>query len=131
MDIQVLKVRHYKAGYEVRTEIWTHAGSPVEMRAAYTPSGDYIGDPKTARDLVVKRGIKPEKSDPRNCVCSIGFCQKQQKYFGWSHRAIFGFGIGSTVKEGDCGYVPEKGEWTAKTLDDAKQMAIDFAQGVS
>jgi len=24
-----------------------------------------------------------------------------------------------------------KGEWEAKTLDDAKQMAIDFAEGVS
>jgi len=29
--------------------------------------------------------------------------------------------------------IPElgKGEWTAKTLDDAKQMAIDFAESVS
>jgi len=37
--------------------------------------------------------------------------------------------VGSKVKKGDCGY---KGKaWTAKTLDDAKQMAKDFANAVS
>lgn len=60
---------------------------------------------------------------------SIGFSEKEQKWYGWSHRAIYGFGIGSKVKKGDCGY---KGNaWTAKTLDDAKQMAKDFADAVS
>ena len=60
---------------------------------------------------------------------SIGFSEKEQKWYGWSHRAIYGFGIGSKVKKGDCGY---KGKaWTAKTLDDAKQMAKDFADAVS
>ncbi len=134
-------------------------------------------------------------------VCSIGFNTTEQKWYGWSHRAIFGFGVGSECKKGDCGYEPSnkeefkedclrfwgdtdmdesnkvnpiaeegtqdgklgiwvtftyddkipnkkmrnqisgvfceypekfgKGEWIAKTLDDAKQMAIDFARGVS
>lgn len=60
---------------------------------------------------------------------SIGFSEKEQKWYGWSHRAIYGFGIGSKVKKGDCGY---KGKaWTAKTLDDAKQMAKDFADAIS
>lgn len=34
-------------------------------------------------------------------------------------------------KEGDCGFTPSKGAWTAKTMEDAKQMAADFAEGVS
>ena len=136
----------------------------------------------------------------------------EQKWYGWSHRAIFGFGISSKVKVGDCGFEPGnkkefiesikswyndemysnlkitekengieivydiipkninenyfvytnkfttemkytalinensqystktfkkfpnnygKGEWSAKTLDDAKEMAIDFANSVS
>lgn len=71
-----------------------------------------------------KHGIVPEGG-------SIGFSEKEQKWYGWSHRAIYGFGIGSKVKKGDAGYNPEKGEWVAKTLDDAKKMAIDFAEGVS
>lgn len=123
----------------------------------------------------------------------VGFSPSQQKWYGWSHRAIYGFEIGSTCKKGDCHYQPAnkeafiedalefwgvneyhekpcydsqqhsvvikarynnkvpnkklrgtmyrheaqfpkvygKGEWTAKTLEDAKQMAIDFNEGVS
>jgi len=138
-------------------------------------------------------------------VCNIGWSPSQQKWFGWSHRAIYGFTIGSRVKKGDAGFVPSnkeefiddlldfwemnkdgswfiedsfkkrlidykevekngqlgievmsetsffgrqkdredeitgsfepyprwgRGEWKAETLDDAKQMAIDFAEGV-
>lgn len=124
----------------------------------------------------------------------VGFSPKDNKWYGWSHRAIYGFEIGSTCKIGNChyrapneeeelkrairfwddeyhdntqgtikkpglieitwtysqetpnkklrgttgtmewGYNPEefgKGEWTAETIEDAKQMAADFNQGVS
>ena len=37
---------------------------------------------------------------------NIGFNPEQQKWYGWSHRAIFGFGIGSECKKGDCHYRP-------------------------
>ncbi len=210
------KTRCYKAGYEVRKELIDPSmtgGKEIIMKVAYTPSGDYIGDPKWAYLLCKKRGIKPEKASPDHKVCSIGFCDKEQKWYGWSHRAIYGFGIGSTCKKGDCHYRPStpqelfdsitqpdsdgwrwqnpddvemtatgvriktrmcksvaggepvsadiiskcdavidmagdpvafqecepsyweievgRGEWVAKTLDDAKQMAIDFAESVS
>ena len=119
----------------------------------------------------------------------VGFSPKENKWYGWSHRAIHGFEIGSTSKKGDCHYRestldeevehainfwsepgspatfdrfdlingetvivlelgresdeimsvswhydPEnfgRGEWTAETMEDAKQMAIDFSEGVS
>ncbi len=127
----------------------------------------------------------------------VGFSPKDSKWYGWSHRAIYGFKIGSTCKKGDCHYIassdadlleaalefwrcddyadvrsdgiienddgdkfydikwdylpstPNKslhgtiggvehyiktlgrGEWVAKTMDDAKQMAEDFSAGVS
>ncbi len=126
----------------------------------------------------------------------VGFSKKDNKWYGWSHRAIHGFTIGSTCKKGDAHYrgsnldeleedailfwsdeynknvrcdgihekdgdkyfiikweytndVPNKalrgktgiqyayfkefgkGEWIAETMDDAKQMAIDFCKGVS
>lgn len=124
-----------------------------------------------------------------------GFSPKDNKWYGWSHRGIFGFEIGSICKKGDCHFkasnieeeiekalsfwsdseyhektwihsvekdkinikwkyndkVPNqslrgktvgrswnydsnnfgKGEWIAKTMEDAKQMAIDFNHGVS
>ena len=85
----------------------------------------------------------------------VGFSPKDNNWYGWSHRAIYGFNIGSTCKKGDCHYIadtpenidslPEvnlfegeyyikkcgRGEWIAKTMEDAKQMAIDFNKGVS
>ena len=126
----------------------------------------------------------------------VGFSPKDNKWYGWSHRAIYGFEIGSTCIKGSCHYkgsslaeqeaaailfwteehhlnlrsngvveengekyfdiqwdydnevINEKlrgttggshhyitslgrGEWTAKTMEEAKQMAIDFNEGVS
>ena len=147
-DREVLKVRKFRAGYEIRTEkLKMKANPPVIMRSAYTPAGDYIGNPRDARRLVVERGIAPEKAEPSHSVCSIGYSKKERKWYGWSHRAIFGFTVGSVVKKGSC--VAESG-WTedylkehpeadrslpvgfkAKTLADAKRMAVAFAESVS
>ena len=198
-----LKRINYKAGYVLVTGIVDgseYGGADIEMTHAETPSGDYIGNSKTAYMICKRRGIKPEKRNPEHGSCSIGFCQKDQKWYGWSHRAIFGFGIGSKTSKGDCSYSPTdwddfieysvrfwtqdshedvtgergkdaegrdvaivkwvtvadkklvpneamhgkaggvemyppdkwgRGEWEAKTLEDAKQMACDFAEGVS
>lgn len=144
---------------------------------------------------------------------NLGWSESQQKWYGWSDRAIFGFGRGDTVKKGDIAYIadtpeglieqraeffgdisaeratqaraecqilpdrsgirilhaplfipmadsleealdhidagtsPEemadvtadavtvqkcgRGAWTARTLEDARQMALDFAAGVA
>ena len=37
---------------------------------------------------------------------NIGFNTEDGKWYGWSHRALFGFEVGSEVKRGDCAYVP-------------------------
>lgn len=195
--------------YELREQTMEIEGSaPVTITSAHTPNGAYIGNEDWAQELE-KRGIAPELRTPDSGVCSIGFCEQEQKWYGWSHRAIWGFGIGDTVKKGNCAYTagsvdevienyvaffadvtdpketrakltpdyennrvwvgethypatmvssadgaalaiehPEmmpqgeitmggywmpvgRGEWTAQTLDDAKQMACDFAESVS
>lgn len=154
-------------------------------------------------NYLLKKGITEQISDGNdgtNSAC-IGFNPIEQKWYGWSHRAVFGFTIGSDCKKGHCGYEPDnkenftedclrfwgdtdmddthktnptatekiqdgklgiyisyiydnkapnksmrgqisgmfteypekwgKGEWTAKTIEEAKLMAIDFAEGVS
>lgn len=158
--------------------------------------GSYLTFVGLENDLkyLMKLGITEQiQSSPTGSVATIGFNPTEQKWYGWSHRAIFGFGIGSSVKKGDCGYNPDnketfleglkrgeekthkteyivkedgvlckstflgydedfsqdkfigniseqlynypekwgKGEWTAETIEDAKQMAIDFARSVS
>jgi len=60
---------------------------------------------------------------------SIGYSEKEKKWYGWSHRAIHGFGIGHKVEKG---HLPTcfVGQ-TAKTLDDAKRFAVSFSRVVS
>ncbi len=195
----LLKERNYAAGYVVKTELVDGAEygcDDFETKSAFTHEGDYIGDPRMAYRICKTRGIKPEPIDETHNICSIGFCEKEQKWYGWSHRAMFGFGVGSEIKQGDCAYVPVdeedfrldcirfwsepaheavegfyasedgvkgvrvnwayafdvpnvsirgkisgvfspfpddfgRGEWGAKILEDARQMAVDFASGVS
>jgi len=175
-DVKVTK-RFPELGFEIRIGKWEHHGKVCYTKQAYNREGDWIGDPRWAYRLAKKWGIYPQKRKPEHDICSIGFSERKQRWYGWSQRAIKGFGIGSTCKKGDCHYIPAdwkeirdegyfgkpchfleegrcrartttdskvrecspkncvfrtgRGEWTAKTLDDAKQMAMDFAEGVS
>lgn len=127
-------------GMSYRREIWSMEGNDsVELDAVYNAHGVYVGD-KEAADELAKRGILPEPRRATSAVCSIGFSQQEQKWYGWSHRAICGFAVGDIAKDGDC--VCESGScdpasdvsvpvgFEAKTLDDAKRMAIAFADSV-
>ncbi len=173
MNEVVLATRKYKAGYEVRDELHRtdfeaividegkaptgardiaeyinqNKGVTLVIKSAYTPTGDYIGDKKRAHFLCSKKGIKPEKRTTTSKVCSIGWCQSERRWYGWSHRAICGFGVGDTVKKGDCtnssGYTEEYLKahpeddgslpvgFTAHDFNDCKKMAIAFAESVS
>lgn len=69
--------------------------------------GSYLTHVGMADNLkfLLRKGITEQiQSNNGNTAC-IGFNPEEQKWYGWSHRAIFGFGIGSTCKKGDCGYV--------------------------
>ena len=99
--------------------------------------------------------IKKFKLDPltldnyeEGCTACLGFSPKTQKWYGWSHRAIYGFGIGDVVSAGDLttttGYTEDYEQshpneafkyclpvgFKAETLDDARRMAIAFAASV-
>ena len=139
--IETLKVLHYKAGYEVRTNRITgddvFGGDPFTVRSAFTPGGDYIGNPRTARFLVVKRGIVPEKINASHNICSVGFCEAENKWHGWSHRAIVGFGVGDKLFEerfeGATDETPfvRHGDITIESMEQARQAASNFADYVA
>lgn len=141
MTRKLLKTRNYKAGYTIRYEEISGdeagGGPAFTMRSAVTPDGLYIGDPKTAHFLVVKMGIKPELATGSENVCSVGFCEDEQKWFGWSHRAIAGFGVGDKLfeehwpKGTDNTPFIAHGDKTITVLDEARQAAVNFAKCVS
>jgi hypothetical protein len=147
---EVRNRRNYKLGYYTQEEFIS--GEDFEcpdfwIRRAYTPEGLYLGDKKMAHFLCAHQGIKHfELAEPTDNICTIGFNPEEQKWYGWSHRAICGFGVGSVAQEGDC--VTQSG-WTeehlaehpeadktvpvgfkAQNLEDAKKMAIAFADSV-
>lgn len=138
---EVKNIRRYEEhGYEVRTETIDgsqYGGGDVDLESAYTLRGDYLGDAKFAKSICAKRGIIPEKAEPEHNICTIGFNPREQKWYGWSHRAIYGFGVGSIVKEGSviAGGLESNPEfpvgYEAKSLEDAKRMAKAFAREVS
>lgn len=81
-----------------------------------------------------KHGIDPQKIDSSHNVDSIGWSEKEQKWYGWSHRAIYGFKIGDKSSQGKVGYQTLKDKrWPteAKTKEDCKKMAIAFAEEIS
>ena len=165
-----------------------------------TFDGSYITHVGIEEDVafMVEHGITQEiqATSENSLVAQIGYSPSENKWFGWSHRAKYGFGIGSECKYGMVHYIPDtkeryiqslkdfysseyhdiealetqvsperpgilirfhyndkvpnpelqnsvtstfhefpdkwgRGEWTAKTMADAKQMAIDFARGIS
>ena len=118
----------------------------VLMFSVYAKDGGYIGTVESAK-FYFDKGIIPELSSPDHNVCSIGKSIIDGKWYGWSHRAIHGFSIGDEAKEGDL--VTESGlteeylkehpkedkslpvGFIAKTDEDAKKMAVAFADSVA
>lgn len=125
-----LSERVMRAGYVIREELVAMGGDDIITRAAYTARGEYIGEPKWAAQLA-KRSIVPELRTTTSQVCSIGYCAREKKWYGWSHRAIFGFKIGSRVGKGSSVSDYVSVGFVAKTMADAKYLAEMFAESVS
>lgn len=66
---------------------------------------------------------------------ATGLDEEKGIWYGWSHRAIFGFKIGDKIFEEDFGdektNFAKHGSKPIKTLDDAKKSAKAFADYVS
>lgn len=124
------KMRKIKNKYEIIITDEPEYGLQ-NMVGVYTKGGGYIGLMEDAMKLF-KRGIYDIRlADKKNKCCSIGFNEEEQKWYGWSHRAIYGFGIGFIVPKG----MSQDGDleigFEVKNLKDAKKVAISFAKSVS
>ncbi len=138
---EILFTRNYP-GYIYRRELiddLDHGGNGrLPMVNCYSSdTGHWLGGgSKTARLLCKKFGLRQiQKADKKHCVASIGFNKDEQKWYGWSHRAMCAFGIGDMLFEEKFGndhtLFIEHGSEKIKTLEQAKQAAINFAAHVS
>ena len=103
----------------------------VEMSVCLNERGQYIGNPRFVNRLIKRFGITTfELSHPTGKTCSVGWSPRRKKWCGWSHRAIFGFGIGTKLRAK--GIVMRlKKDRTIRTLAEAKRYARMFARAVS
>ncbi len=76
-----------------------------------------------------KHGIVSKKAQSSHDSHSIGYSEKEKKWYGWSHRAIGGFEVGDVVKPG---HIPtHMVGFKARTIDDCEKLARAFAKEVS
>lgn len=131
---EVIFQRQYP-GYLYRREIIDDSAfggdGNLEMVNCYSAdTGYWMGNAEDARFLCKKHGLRQVQiAQPDHIVCSIGFNVLQQKWYGWSHRAICSFGIGDKLFNGWSRGADDK-ELIA-TVEQAKQSAICFAASVS
>jgi hypothetical protein len=67
--------------------------------------------------------IKGEKTHPDHSVASIGKSEADGKWYGWSHRAVYGFKAGDKVTGDSIGKKVEYPKYTQSDIDAAKSAA--------
>jgi len=97
--INVLSEKKDDLGFLVRTEQWGQEGKAdtVEIICAYTPEGIAIGPYSMAVFLYKQLKLIPELAEETHKMCSIGWSEESQTWFGWSPLVCGGFRVGSKV----------------------------------
>ena len=92
-----------------------------------TPDGFFIGNEQVKSHLLNYLGLSLLQPHlPYGpIVCSIGFSEREQKWYGWSHRGARSIGIGDT-------YETESFETIlVQSLEEAKEKAKELAESLS
>lgn len=118
LNPNTLRMKTYKRTAYIKTEV------PMEKRTLGNLPRYADKKPKVHfRDWMGMKSCSDTKY-------SVAKAEADGKYYGWSHRAIYGFGVGDKVSVDACGNETGK-EYIIKTDDQAKAAAIAFAKDVS
>lgn len=106
----------------------------------------YIGSDDTWKTFS-KKGFTMYQSYHNSTTASVAYCPSENKWYGWSHRAMHGFTIGDVVSKGDITATsglmkeyeiqhPDENlslpvGYKATTMKKAKRMAIAFASAIA
>lgn len=99
-------------------------------KRVYGTDGLLIGDVMFTEKIVHQLGIRPEGRDPDSIHCSIGKSHLDDMWYGWSHRAIMGFGIGHIVGGANLSEKFITG-YIVTTEEECRELACIFAVSVS
>lgn len=132
----VFKDIHYDWMHEneVDTEIWTDHNEYVGLadlgKREYNVN--FIYKHKLTNLMSVNRALGKPLSETGCNAVSIGFSEKEQAWYGWTHRGYSKFSVGNVIHEGSIfdEYI-DKNKYTypivIETLDEAKQFAAYLA----
>jgi hypothetical protein len=140
-------------------DVWSFNGDDTTVRAYKNKQGDLIetqykrGRRPGLIKTIARLQIQPEKISNEYHICSVGKSAVDGKWYGWSHRAIAGFGAGDRLfsekiraplckacrKGENCAGLPCRssvpfrlhGTKEIKTDADARAAAVAFARYVS
>lgn len=139
MKNELVKVKRRFKHFDLLEERVTMDGCPDTTMFIYrTKTGGYIGARFRRRPYLIRfiaeRGIRAEIAHPDHSVCSIGQAENG-KWYGWSHRAMVGFGVGDRIFEAKFGDeytdLRKHGQHPIRTDSDARVSAVTFASYVS
>ena len=115
------------------TEIWTKYGEYVGLadlgKREYNVN--FIYKHRLTNLMSINRAKGQPLSETGCNAVSIGFSEKEQKWYGWTHRGYGAFGIGyEIVKDSIMDTKDAKYQYPFKveTLDQAKELAIHIAE---
>ena len=79
--------------YIIRDETMDNgSGRPHRWKMAYSETGLYIGRSREAWHLWKRYGIERfYNASGEGSVANVGWSPTKKKWYGWSHRAIYGF----------------------------------------
>ena len=102
-----------------------------QLQAQQQPVGNSLISTKKKKDdiqsIIKKRELINIEQVGTNNKCFIGFCVREQKWYGICNDNVYGFGVGTELHKNDCGYkyCPIK---KARSVWDAKKMAQSYVE---
>ena len=89
--------------FDLHAEVWSmEECSDTQMEVYRNKRGDYLDVRHRGRRpglirIIARLNISPECVSRNHSVCSVGKSTKDGKWYGWSHRAMVGFGKGDRI----------------------------------
>lgn len=123
---KIIEEKELEKGIVVRNESWARKGEEVEVEIKQVYYNDlFIGGVELAIQLIIDNKIRHfEKRDNSSNICTIGYSEEKKKWFGWSHRGICGFGIGTKIGRNHNLYVASGKKDFLKTLRKKKHRFV-------
>lgn len=106
----IKKIEHKYVNIHI--ESWKYGeGESDLMVSVYSKNGFYLGSVEDYMRLYdtfkICEDFTPYNTNKKDSTICCGYSPLNNKYYGWSHRAIRGFTVGSSIKRGDIGYRPD------------------------